>query len=161
MNWLDILIVVILAVSAIIGLRRGLIEMILGVAGVILGVFLAGQYYETVGSWFNFDNTNLANVLAFILILLVVLLIFYLAAKFITKLADIALLGWINRIGGALLGTLIAAIAIAAVLAILVKYQSWSVINDSLLSRFFLENFPLVLDLLPSSFQSVKDWFTK
>lgn len=159
MNWLDILIIIVIAVAAFGGMRRGLIEMVLGVAGVILGVFLAGRYYETVGGWLPLENTDWSNVLGFVLILTVTLIIFFIAAKLITKLADIALLGWVNRLGGALLGALLAAIIMAAILAVITKYISWETVSDSFMARFFLDHFPLVLALLPSSFDSVKEWF--
>ena len=44
MNWLDIVILVFVAIAALIGLKIGLIKAALSLAGIILGIFLAGRY---------------------------------------------------------------------------------------------------------------------
>ena len=160
MNWFDIVIVVILALAAFGGLRKGLVQMVFTLAGMVLGIFLAGRFYNTVATWLTFiNNPDLANVIAFIIILLVVLIVFLILAHFLDKLANITLIGWVNRLGGALFGALLAAIIMAAILAIITKYTPWDVVANSFMAKFFLDYFPLVLGLLPNSFQSVKDFF--
>ena len=42
MSWLDLVIVVVLAISTFLGLRMGIIKAVLSLAGVIVGVVLAG-----------------------------------------------------------------------------------------------------------------------
>jgi len=160
LNWLDIVIIVILVISAWGGMRRGLIEMVLGLAGVVVGIILAGKYSTQVGDWLNISSPDMAHIVAFIIILLVTILVFYLIAKILNKIASITLLGWFNRLCGAILGVLIAALIMAALLAVIVKLTNWSVAGDSLIAPFFLEHFPKVLSLLPSYFDGVKDWFS-
>lgn len=46
MNWLDWLIVVIVALSAFQGLRRGLLASLAGLAGTVVGLFVAYTYYR-------------------------------------------------------------------------------------------------------------------
>jgi len=66
----DIVILVAIAVPAFQGLRKGLIGSLLSLVGIILGIFLAGQFYDTVGSWLGFiDNPDIANVAGFVIIL--------------------------------------------------------------------------------------------
>jgi len=161
LSWLDIVIIIILALSALGGLRKGLIQMVFTLAGVSLGIFLAGRFYETAAGWLTFiTNTDLANVVAFILILLVVLVVCLIIAHFLAKLANITLMGVINRLGGALFGIFLASIIIAAILAIITKYTPWDVVVNSFIAKLLLGYFPLVLGLLPKSFQSIKDFFT-
>ena len=45
MNWLDIVIIVALAISTFLGLKIGIIKALLSLAGLIVGVILAGRYY--------------------------------------------------------------------------------------------------------------------
>ncbi|GAI66173.1 unnamed protein product, partial [marine sediment metagenome] len=45
MNWLDIVIIVAIAIPTFIGLRMGIIKAALSLAGLIVGVILAGLYY--------------------------------------------------------------------------------------------------------------------
>jgi len=55
------------------------------------------------------------------------------------------MLGWVDRIGGAVLGLILGALSVSAILAIIVKYTDTSLITNSKLSGFFLDKFPLVL----------------
>ena len=46
MNWLDIVILILLVVPTLIGLKIGIIKAVMSIAGVIIGVLLAGRFYE-------------------------------------------------------------------------------------------------------------------
>ena len=63
MNWLDIVIIVVLALSVLSGLVRGFIRTVLGLAGLILGIYLAGRYYVAFGNWLPIANTSTADKL--------------------------------------------------------------------------------------------------
>jgi len=160
MNWLDIVILVPIAINAFVGFGKGLIKMILSLVGIIIGVVLAGQFYDTVGSWFGFfGNEDIANVLGFILILGVVIVIAEILGTIIRKMVSITLLGWVDRLGGAVLGAFIGVIFISAGLAIWAKFFGSDAISESAIADFLLDKFPLILGLLPAEFDSVKDFF--
>lgn len=160
MNWLDIVILVPIAINAFVGLGKGLIRMVLSLVGVIIGVVLAGQFYDTVGSWFGFfGNEDIANVLGFILILGVVMVIAEILARFLRGVITVALLGWVDRLGGAVLGALIGVIFVSAALAVWAKFFGSDAIAESAIASFLLDKFPLVLGLLPAEFDSIKDFF--
>jgi len=160
MNWLDIVILVLIVISAFGGLGRGLIKTVLSLVGVIVGVLLAGQFYDTVGGWLGFfGNEDIANALGFILILGVVMVAAEILGTVIKKMASFALLGWVDRLGGAILGALIAVIFISAGLAIWAKFFGSDTIAESAIASFLLDKFPLVLGLLPAEFDSIKDFF--
>ena len=50
MNWLDIVILIILAISVFMGLKTGLIKMVISLAGLILAIFLAGRLYLSLAN---------------------------------------------------------------------------------------------------------------
>ena len=54
MNWLDIVLLVILAISVFGGLKNGLIKGVLGLAGIIVGVVLSGIYYVNLAESLTF-----------------------------------------------------------------------------------------------------------
>ena len=82
------------------------------------------------------------------------------AAAFLKKVAETILLGWVNRLGGAVLGLILGAIFCGALLAMWVKFQGiGDTILDSALASFLLDKFPIVMGLLPSEFDSVRDFF--
>ena len=160
MNWLEIVILVPIAINAFVGFGKGLIKMVLSLVGVILGVFLAGQFYDTVGSWLGFfGNEDISNALGFILILGVVMVVAELLGTVIKKMVSIVLLGWVDRLGGAALGAFIGVIFVSAALAIWAKFFGSDAISESAIASFLLDKFPLILGLLPAEFDSVKDFF--
>jgi len=69
------------------------------------------------------------------------------------------MLGWVDRFGGAVLGLILGALSVSAILAIVIKYTNSSLITNSKLAGFFLDKFPVVLWLLPSEFDNIRNFF--
>jgi len=161
MNWLDIVIAVILVVSVIAGLRAGLIRMVVSLAGILLGVFLAGRYYQALGERLTFISSDKgASIAAYVLILVLVIVVAGLIAWLLSKAISAIALGWLNRVGGAVLGLFSTAVFIGAVLAVWAKYGGGGeTIGSSVLGSFLLDKFPLVLALLPGEFGTVRSFF--
>jgi membrane protein required for colicin V production len=161
MNWLDIVIIILLIGSVIGGIMNGLIKSIFGLAGLIAGVILAGRFYVSLADHLGFiSNDNTARVVAFILIFVFICVIAALLGLIFSKILSAISLGWINRFLGGLLGLLIGAIAIAAILVILTKYAGISdTVARSALGTFLVDKLPLVLGLLPVEFDTIKSYF--
>ena len=160
MNWLDIVILIYLAVSVISGLVQCLIRTVLSIVGVIVGIFLASHFYIQLGNALTFiSNKDTANIVAFIIILLAVMIVAAIIAWLLKSIIKAIKLGWVDKLGGAVLGLILGALSVSAFLAIIVKYTSASFIVDSKLSGFFLDKFPLILGFLPSEFDSVRNFF--
>lgn len=160
MFWLDIVILVSLAFPAFNGLKKGLIKAVLSLAGLILGIILAGQFYDSLAGLLAFiPNENAANIIAFVLILVGVMAIAALLARLLTFVASITLLGWVNRLGGAVFGLVLGAILMSAILAVWVKFFGSDTISESLLATALLDKFPLILALLPQEFDVIRDFF--
>lgn len=161
MNWLDIVILVIVAGGAFSGLRRGLIKSVLSLAGIIIGVVLAGQLYTQVAGMLTFiSQEKIADAVAFIIILGVVMIIASVIASMLKWVVSLVMLGWVNRLGGAVFGGLLAAISIGAVLTIWIRFLGTpSFITESGLAGIILSRFPAVLALLPHQFDPVRSFF--
>jgi len=160
MNWLDIILIIALVGSAFIGLWIGIIRAALALVGLIVGVVLAGNFYEPVSSWFGFiPNDDAANIVAFILILVGVMLLAALLARLLKLAASITMLGWVDRIGGAVFGFLMGAILWSALLATWVKFLGTGLVTESFLAGVLLDKFPLILALLPEEFDAISDFF--
>jgi membrane protein required for colicin V production len=161
MNWLDIVILVILAIAAISGLKVGIIKVLFTMVGVIAGVILAGRFSDSLAGVLTFiDNPGWAKTAAFAIILIAVLVISGALAAILSSLISAVLLGWVNRLGGAILGLVVGAIFCAAILTMWVKFLNpGDALTGSTLARFLLDRFPLVLGLLPSEFDSVRAFF--
>ncbi|MGB2813855.1 MAG: CvpA family protein [Dehalococcoidales bacterium] len=161
MSWLDIAVIVIIGIATLIGLKIGVIKAVLTLAGVIVGVLLAGRFYVALADRLTFiPQETLAKVVAFAIILIVVVLIASIIAGVLKWLASIILLGWVNRLGGALLGLITGSILCGALLAMWTKFLGISdPIAESALATFLLDRFPMVLALLPGEFGSVRSFF--
>lgn len=161
MNWLDIVIIILLFISAIGGFTNGLIKAVISLIGLIAAVVLASRFYVGLSGMLTFiPNENIANIVAFIIIFLIIVIIATIMGSILTKIVSAMLLGWLNRLGGAVFGVILGAIFIAAILVIWVKYMGGnSVISGSVLASILVNRFPWVLDLFPKSFDMVRQFF--
>ena len=151
MNWLDIVLLVALVAVAFTGLKQGLIKAVLSLAGLIIGVILASNLYTTLGNLLGFiPNEKAAGIVAYILILIVVMIIASILARLLKTIISIAMLGWVNHLGGAVFGLLLGAIFWGAILAIWVRFFGTGLVTESFIAGVLLNKFPLVLALLPS-----------
>ena len=164
MNWLDIVLILILAIPAVIGLWRGLLKTVVPMIGIVLGVYLAGQFYSPVSNWLSvwLESPAQSRIVAFLIIFVVVLLITMILAWQLRKVLNIFLLGWIDHIGGLLFGLAIGAIVSAVAVSLFAKFPFAGVeaiIQDSALAVFLLNSFPFVLSILPEEFDTVRQFF--
>ena len=113
MNVLDIVLLCLFIPGIIRGLTKGFLEQAIGLAGIVFSVFVASQCYGYVSHQFQsflaFSETAL-NITAFVLVLVVALFIVLAAGKLVTKVVEMASLGWINRSLGLLFSILLTAV---------------------------------------------------
>ncbi|MBA7642660.1 hypothetical protein ES703_50360 [subsurface metagenome] len=161
MNGLDIVILVVIAVATFGGLLIGLIAAALSLAGIIVGVVLAGRYYLPFSQQLGFiPEESIAQVVAFAIILVGVMIIAVALALFLRWAFSLIKLGWIDRIGGAVLGLAMGAILCGAFLAMWVTFVgAGATITGSVLASILLDHFPIVLGLLPAEFDAVRSFF--
>ena len=161
MSWLDIVLLVLIAIPTIIGLRMGIIKAVFSVVGVIVGVVLAGRLYVSFSESLTFiSDPGVAKVVAFAIILIVVMIIAAVLSAVLKKVVSAVLLGWVNRLGGAILGFILGAIFCGAVVTMWVKFLGiGDAISNSAIAGILLDSFPVVMALLPDEFDSVRSFF--
>jgi len=163
MNWLDIVLIVGLVASVLMGFFSGLIRILFMLAGVILGIFLAGLWADGLAGKLTFiSDPGTAHVAAFVIILLATIIVFMILEFIIVRLIlKSPILGVIDKIGGSILGLLVGAIFMGAIMAIELKYFGPNtLITSSPLATFLVDKFFVVLWLLPSEFDSIRAYFT-
>ncbi|MBA7698408.1 hypothetical protein ES703_107085 [subsurface metagenome] len=161
MNWLDIVIIIAMVIITWLGLRVGIIKAVLFLGGLVVGIILAGHYYASFSEQLPFiSQTDVARIVAFAIILVGVMVICGIAAYLLKQAASVAMLGWVNRLGGAAFGLALGAISCSALLAIWVKFLGITGdIAESALAAILLDRFPLVLGLLPHEFDAIRSFF--
>ncbi len=161
MNWLDVVLVIAIAVSVFIGVKKGVIEIALTLGGLVLGIFLAGRYYVPFSQQIPFiSSEGVAKVAAFAIIFIGVMAVASVIARLLSKAASAIMMGWANRLGGAVLGGIMAALFAGAFLAMWVKFLGTTdTITESRIAPILLSQFPRVLSLLPGEFDAVRSFF--
>lgn len=160
MNWLDIVLIVVLALFILSGLIQGFIRTALALAGLIVGIFLAGRYYVAFGNWLPIANTNIANIVAFAIIFIAVMVAAVLLAFFLRKIISLIMLGWADKLLGALFGLVLGALFCGAVLTLLTRFLTIeATVGGSWIATMLLDRFPVVLALLPEEFDAVREFF--
>ena len=162
MNWLDIVIIVVAVLLGIVGLRQGIITTVFGIAGLIGGIVLAGRYYDELAALLSPAGATWANIAAYAIILIATLIVAGVIGSLVAKLVHLVLLGWLDRLVGFIFGLIIGALLCAAVLAIIVKYYpgAEAVISQSVIAKFLMGGFPLLLALLPGEFDFIRNFFS-
>ena len=107
MSYLDLFFGLVLAWGAYSGFSKGLIKELASILGVIIGVFLAKNYYPYLDIKLKpiFESeAGFISILSAILIFLLTIMVFKIIAKFLTKFLKIIALGLLNRIIGSVFG---------------------------------------------------------
>ena len=103
MATLDIILLVCFLPGIIRGLSKGFLEQALALVGIVLSVWAAFRFSGLVATWLkpyvDFSETTV-NVIAFALILIVMSLVVLLVAKLLTKVVEMAMMGWLDKLLG-------------------------------------------------------------
>jgi membrane protein required for colicin V production len=120
MNWLDIVILLIVAWSVATAFRKGLVREVLGLASVVLALLLGLWFYGTAAEWLApyMSSRPLANAAGFMAVFLGVLLLGAAAGYIVGKFLKVTGLSMVDHALGAAFGALRGVlIAIALVMA--------------------------------------------
>ena len=127
MGILDILLGLLLIYGLYKGLKNGLfveiasiIALIAGLYGAIHFSYIAGDYLSRSMEW----NERYINIASFIITFIVIVVVVQLAGKFLTKIADFAMLGLLNKLAGAIFGALKVAVILGALLVFFERANS-------------------------------------
>ncbi|WP_158974759.1 CvpA family protein [Cellulophaga sp. L1A9] len=122
MNFLDIVFGLILLWGFYIGFKNGLfveiasiIALIAGIYGAIHFSYLTGAYLAEHMDW----NEQYMNIASFVITFILIIILIHLSAKLLTKIADFAMLGLLNKIAGGIFGALKISIILGALLLFL------------------------------------------
>ena len=127
MNIIDIILGSLLLFGLIRGLFKGLfvevaslLALVLGIFGAIHFSYFAAGFLETKFDW----DESMLNIVAFAITFVVIVLAIGLAGKALTKLADFAALGLLNRFLGAAFGLLKVGLILSVILIVFKKINT-------------------------------------
>ena len=159
MNWVDLVIVAIVAWSAFRAFRTGLIRELTALIAVVVGIFLAGALSDDLSDNLDFLITDerTRDLVAFVAIFAGTLVAGQVLSAVLSDVAGMLLLGPLDHIAGAIFG-LVQGVLVVQVLLIAVAVFPTAVsvsraVDDSRVADFFLESLPSVDRLLPERFR--------
>ena len=161
MIWLDIGIIAGLCITTFFGLMTGLIKAVIDLVGMIIAVLLAGFLYPFLAKVLTFlPNESIANVVAFVLILVAVMIIFGTISRLPKKIAEKMpkfKLNWLNHLFGAIFGLAWGILGLGALLTAWITFTGITGnMNQSIFAKVLVDYIPMALALLPSQFDAVR-----
>ena len=127
MGILDIVLLAMLIIGLASGFMRGFFVELASLVALIAGVYGAFHFSNYAVTFFeervDWDE-NTVNIVALVSTFLIIVLVISLAGKALTKIADFAMLGLLNKIMGALFGCLKVAVTLSVFLIVLDKLNA-------------------------------------
>lgn len=161
---IDILVAVVLLGAIINGFRKGLILAVFSVVGLLVGLAAALKLSAVTANYLS-GTVNLSAkwlpILSFVVVFLAAVLIVRLIASVIQKTMEMAMLGWVNRIGGMVAYAIIYLLVLSVAFFYLDKIHalSASAIAESKTYSFIQPLGPKVIDLIGRLLPSFKNVF--
>ena len=139
MSFIDIIFAALLGYALYKGIKNGLFVEAASLVALVAGIFVAIKFsyiirtiLESKVSW----NPKYIEITAFALTFIAVIVVIHLSAKLLTKIADLAYLGWINRLAGAAFSMLKTILALSILIFLFEKVN----INNMLVKKETLDN---------------------
>ena|SRR3989344_5534056 len=163
---LDLILILILFVFVAFGFTMGLIQAIGALAGVVLGTWVAGMYYEQFASWLEpilLGQALSARIIAFVVIFTLANrltgLLFWGVNKAFNLISIIPFTKSLNRLLGAVLGLVEGVLAIGIILYFvnqlpIIQWVS-DIISESMVANALMSFARILVPLLPEIINQV------
>lgn len=168
---IDIIFLIVIVFGAIKGLQRGFIIAIFSIIAIIIGLAAAIKLSTVVADYLNGSINISARWLPFISFIIVFLLVVFLVrlgANIIHRTVEIAFLGWLNRLAGAILYILLYTIVCSVLLFFaeqLHVIQEETITNSKVypwvepLGPYIINGIGRVIPVFQDMFQDLKAFF--
>lgn len=160
MNLLDILILIPFAWMIFRGFTRGLILMLTSLIALFAGIFLAVHFSGIVAGWLGTTvgmKSEYLNVIAFAITFFMAVIVVQVVGYLVHSVAKMVALGFLNRMAGAALGFIKAALFTGTVLFIINSFDT----NQMILSERMRSESRLVEPLsrvIPAIWPRMQEW---
>jgi membrane protein required for colicin V production len=159
-HWIDLVIVAIVAWSALAALRRGLIRELVSLISVVAAGLLAAHVHERLAANIDFivEDQQLRKLIAFVAIFAGVVVLGQILATVLRAAAGLLMLGPIDHLGGGAFGLaqglLIVMFLLFALSAFPASARLTEALQQSALAPYFLDRLPVFERLLPDEFET-------
>jgi membrane protein required for colicin V production len=161
MNYIDIIIGILLIVSAIVGFRKGLVVEVASLAALILGIWGAIHFSGiTTGLLIKYFDlkTDYLNIISFIVTFIVIVILVHIVGSVISNMVDTVGLGILNKLGGLVFGLLRAILFLSVILIVFDKIDSdVQIIPEK--TKESSTMYEPIKNVAPSIFPFIRDWY--
>ncbi|PHR13803.1 MAG: colicin V production protein [Aequorivita sp.] len=109
MNTIDIVLGIIFIIAFFLGFKKGLLRSLASLIGLVVGVYCAMFFSDYVRAylekWFDWSE-DLVSIASFLITFFIIMFLFGLLGRLLTKVADFAMLGIFNKIFGGIFNVL-------------------------------------------------------
>ncbi|MCK9487356.1 MAG: CvpA family protein [Dehalococcoidia bacterium] len=163
MNWIDLLIVAVIAWTAFNGFRTGLIRQVVWLTAIVVGIVLAGLLYDDLAANLDFviEDSTTRNLVAFAAIVLGAVVAGAVIGTVLKTTASLFMLGPLDSLGGAAVGLVRGVLYVQAALFVLAVYPASEGVGrgiaDSSIAAYFLDDVGIISVVLPDQFRDPLD----
>jgi membrane protein required for colicin V production len=155
-TWLEPAIVAIVVASTLLGAWRGFIQTVAGLVGLVLAAFFAGRVAVWVDPVLNNPDVPphppVNGAAAFVIAFLIIYVAVEFAAGLLRWLARLLFLGWLDRVGGAILGFIrgvVLSMVLVVALELFGKASFNATVRDSAIAVWLWQNAPALAGMIP------------
>lgn len=114
MNIFDWVLVAVFVVSALLGLKWGLVQSILNFVAIYVAMLVGAQIADGLVARVTDDvqNESVATAIGYVVIFLSVFIIAQIVGRIIRPMLTIIFLGWVDKLGGVVVGVLLGGILV-------------------------------------------------
>jgi membrane protein required for colicin V production len=164
MNWLDVVVILLLAGFTFAAYSSGLIREVITLVAVVAGILIAGALYQRLAAdvLVFINNDDAAEAVAFLALFGGVYLMGQIGAYVLKTGASLLMLGPLDHLGGAVFGFVKGVLVIEMLLIVFAAYPSLDLdraVDNSVIARQLVDNFGFLLHILPSNFDHRIDEF--
>lgn len=164
MVMLDYILLGIILIIGLSGFKRGFLESLGSIVGLVIATLIASRFYPLVGGWFG--GTNLSNVIAFILIFAaatkIVSLLFWVLGKVFQVITILPFISSFDRLLGLILGLAEGIFVMSIILYFLGKYplNDWLLLQMSIsgVAKILLTIGQIFIPLFPTAVKMIKSF---
>ena len=167
MNWLDIVIIIILASGFIKGLFDGLVKQLISVFALILAFVFAGtlagiirHLIDTYLHWETSLPPTTVNAIYYIIAFILIVSVFGLLSKFVDQIVKHTPIGTLNRLGGGAFGFILSLLLLSFALNVLSAFDMESKIIKKETQEKSITYTPVKM-ALPIVYPYIEEFFGK
>jgi membrane protein required for colicin V production len=138
-NLIDLFIIGTLLITLTLGIWKGFVRSLTGLASLVLGVVLAMKYYPAVEPYLGKISSldpHISMILSMIIIFIAVQIVFIAIRRLLDALLDLTRLSWLDRVFGAAMGLVAGFLVVAATVEVmLLGIPEWPLLKESRLAR--------------------------